>query len=356
MEEQTPLQKIVNLFNDYFGEERVDLQGHTILVYYPTVKVTNENDRSVDLTELYVKVKIQDDGTLVGTFSINRSEYTAAQWFSNYCHSHVREIKKVPPYEFQNPCLGEGPIKNTCASLNADFDEDIWKLFIFELDKYIHTESLSGGPYRKLENIGIDISNRSVESQIIVYQYSNELFEGCGARRLITEFFPYIIDKRLLSFNYIDGKYGIAEHPVRTIIRVSNLFIEWYNNLPILARGNLINDLFIERLLIKCKIDGYRIFTRVRSSNGINQVDLLELNRYIGTPLWRFKGKQVLRNITDIPNLNDNEDPLMAEFLRNASLLLRPDIVMFLVNKILKIVNVKYGKNDSSFDKEILYL
>lgn len=155
MEEKTPLQKVVDLFIDYYGEDRIDLQNNDIIIYYPSVIITNEHNKSHEIKELYTKVKVHNNGSLNGTFSFVRAEFTLEEWNSDYLHSHVSGINKSLPSNFKSSCLGSGPIRNTCLSLNDSFDEDIWKLFIFELDRYIQTESLEGGPYRRLENIGI---------------------------------------------------------------------------------------------------------------------------------------------------------------------------------------------------------
>lgn len=361
MEEKTPLQKVVDLFNEYFGEDKVDLQGNIIMVYYPAVTVTNENDRSVDLTELYVKVQVSNNGKLDGTFSINRSEFTAAQWVSDYLHSHIPGIPKSSPTSFGNPCLGHGPIRDTCATLNIRFDEDIWRLFILELDKYIHTESLTGGPYRRMENIGIpDSGPRSHIREVLIYEYnSTPLPDSLGILRLRSEFLPFLISQRIFSFNYVNNQYGIADSPIDIVIKVSNLFIDWFNNLPASAQGSLQSDLFNEGNLIRCKVSDGSIYVRERTSYPYYREDPTTLSRYNGTPLWMFKGHRVYRNITNIPNQQDSlEDPEMDEFLRNSSILLNPDVVMDFVNRILRVVNFEYGREreENTSGEETIYI
>ena len=62
-------------FNDIF-----------ILIHFPHVRVTNENDRFVDINHLWAKVKVMYNGTLDGGFTLNRSEYTLLHIRSNYMH------------------------------------------------------------------------------------------------------------------------------------------------------------------------------------------------------------------------------------------------------------------------------
>lgn len=62
-------------FNDIF-----------ILVHFPHVRVTNEHDRYVDINHLWAKIKITSKGTMNGGFALNRSEYQAAHFMSDYMH------------------------------------------------------------------------------------------------------------------------------------------------------------------------------------------------------------------------------------------------------------------------------
>lgn len=344
MEEKTPLQKVVDIFIDYYGEDRIDLQGNYIYVYFPYVTVTNENDRSIDITELYAKVNVDDYGKLISTFALNRSEYKIEQWLSDYMHSHIPSIPKDNLISFLTPCLGGGPIRGTCSTLNIEFDEDIWRLFVLELDKYVHTESVSGRPYHYLERISL-INNRTEEVDINQGLYSLTTSEIEDT--VINKFLPYIIQRRLLSFAF-NNKYIIADSPYNIVVKLSNLFIEWYNNLPASEQGTIKEDMFNDEMLIICKVNNERIF-----KNCIINRDYSMYRRVIGTNLWKFKGNTVRLNITGIP---ENNNPI-AEMDENSSVLLHPDIVMNLVNRILRIVNYKYGNTEGSeSSQETTYL
>ena len=89
---------VYEVFKDYYGEDRVDLQREgtsaIILVYFPRVTVTNENNNSVDVTDLYIKTVVQSDGTIFGNFGMTRGSYTLSQVKSGYIHSHARRILK----------------------------------------------------------------------------------------------------------------------------------------------------------------------------------------------------------------------------------------------------------------------
>lgn len=342
MEEKTPLQKVVDIFNDYYGEDRVDLQGNVIMVYFPHVTVTNEHDRSIDITELYAKVAVESNGCLLSTFTFNRSEYTAAQYHGNYMHSHVRDIPKNRFNQFQYSCLGSGPIKDTCLSLNRLFDEDIWRLFTLELDKYVHTESVSGIPYHYLEKLGIP-EGRISEEQVTIPSLGAGISVPMTLTSqdiLLNRFLPYLLEKKPLSFNFID-RYCVADSPYNIVVKVSNTFIEWFNTMLTSEEQALISTRFREEgVLMKCKAGSGVILKKVKISSGFNPDSLRSL---IGRELWTFKGNRVRLNITDIPTSTDVE----IEEDENTSTLLEPSVVMYIIYKMLRVINYRYGKTNS---------
>lgn len=160
--------RILNIFNEFFGEDRVDMQGFPtleeveeklpkgvkatrisnfisayytapndkfILVHFPHVTITNEYDKSIEANEFYVKVVFDLEGKMTGRFALNRAEYPLLHFRWNYMHSHVCDIPTWNFQEFQTPCTGSGPINRTMCSLAIDFDEDLWRLFCLELDR-----------------------------------------------------------------------------------------------------------------------------------------------------------------------------------------------------------------------------
>ena len=326
--------KVLDILKDYYGEDRIEHKDNAVIIYFPHVTVTNENDRSTDVTELYVKININSNGTMEGTFSMTRSEYTYEQYYSDYCHSHVNGIGN--PADFKSVCLGNGPIKETCASLNISFDEDIWRLFAFELDKYVHTESLAGIPYRHLEKIGCP-RGRGIRELVvdIPSTYSNRVFAGdisdITMEAMNNKFIPYVIEHKPFRFSY-SGRFDITDRPYIAVVKLSNLFIEWYNSLTHEEQGDIKQDLFEHGGLILARLDGIHICER--SVINRNQDSYKE---DIGKFLFTFKGNPVTLNITGIPDdINIEEDD-------STSVVLNPLIVMSIVENILKIVNYRYG-------------
>lgn len=334
MEEQNRISIIHSIFNEFFGEENVDLQGQTILIHFPKVKVTNEHDRSVDITHLWVKVELSLDGTINGTFQMMRSELTFEQFVSGYSHSHIHYINADNFDSWSDPCLGSGPIRNTIASLSIQFSEEMWSLFCLELSKYVTVESLAGVPYMYLERIGVRDSATAHEIQFpldytVRYLSSFEPF--------IAAFIPFILKKKPFGFNFFNDSYGIAMSDRDLFVTLSNLFIEWYNSLPA-ERQTPRERLFSEEILIKGKCIGNKLYY-LRSSNYNTESNYNEL---IGRSLFRFKNKTITFNITNIVKTVD-DDPNVAIFLNKT-------MVAIIVNRILRTINNKYGQPSTEED------
>lgn len=159
------LNEVVEVFEEMFGEERVELQRWKdgdqvdeedsisyIMVFFPEVTITNENDESHLIRELWVRVPIGDSGSMQGEFTITRTCLTDSEYHLRYFHSHANSDKEHC-LKFYNVCLGLTPLKDLCTTLNDSSDPTLWRMFCFELNRFVRTESLMGVPYVKLSSI-----------------------------------------------------------------------------------------------------------------------------------------------------------------------------------------------------------
>lgn len=334
MEEQNRISIIHNIFNEFFGEENVDLQGQTILIHFPKVKVTNEHDRSVDITHLWVKVELSLDGTINGYFQMMRSELTFEQFISGYSHSHIHSVDANNFNSWSDPCLGSGPIKNTIISLATQFSEEMWSLFCLELSKYVTVESLVGVPYVYLERIGV---RDNMSTQIIQFPLNYTVRYPSSFEPYIAAFIPFILKKRPFGFNFFNSSYGIAMSDRDLFVTLSNLFIEWYNSLPA-EQQTPKEELFLEEILLKGKCIGNKLYYIYDSNYNVEA----RYNRLIGRSLFRFKNKTITFNITNIVKTVD-DDPNTAIFLSKT-------MVAAIVNRILRTINNKYGQPGTEED------
>jgi len=376
-----PTLKVYEIFKDFFGEDRVDLQGLltlekteeavregsfslaglkrwlrtvpidiNILVHFPRVKVTNEYDKFTFVNHLYAKVKIDISGKLVGKFSLNRAEYTVQHFTNNYMHSHVCDIPIGDLTQFQIPCTGTGPINHTICSLNHEFDEDLWRLFCLELDKFVQVESVAGTPYHRLEQLR-DRQRSYSRVAPTIRLVNNFDFYWLGRSRSpilnlahFASFTKYLIDKEVLRFSFINGKYIPGMSPIEYTVLISNAFIDWYNREFSAGRITATRqELEGQTILCRCKFSEGKLW---KVGNSYNHLD--DYMRYSGAFICNFKGTRVRLSFSDATGPQAEENEL---------LILNPNIASYIINKILNVVNFRYGnKNQSPNQKGVCYL
>ena len=296
-----------------------------ILVHFPHVRITNEYNRFVDINHLYAKVKVLHNGSMNGYFSLNRAEYTYLHISSGYMHSHVSTIPTSDFTKFQTPCTGTGPINDTISNLSNEFDSDIWRLFCLELSKYVEVESIAGTPYHRLENLGT--SNMGAGEN--VFRVVNQLRYEDSIKEMIKEFVPYFIKQGKLKFNYANGSYSIGMSFTEYILVISNEFIDWYNKkfnnkewkytFSTLKRSDVLKEGIIAN-------------NKIYYENSRRNVN--SCAAYNGQKMCTFKGKDVLINIVDINEVKED----------NKSIILNTNIALYILSKILRVINYRYGK------------
>ncbi len=299
-----------------------------ILVHFPHVRITNEYDRFVDINHLYAKVKILHNGSMNGYFALNRSEYTYLHISNGYMHSHVGSIPTSDFTQFQTPCTGTGPINDTMSSLSREFDPDMWRLFCLELSKYVEVESIAGVPYHKLESLGT--SSMSAEGGI--FRVVNHLdYYGSGIEDLIRDFVPYFIKQSKLKFNYDNGSYSIGMSFAEYMLVISNEFVRWYNKkFNDEKEKYTFEDLRNKLVLKECVIANGSIYY----DNARRNINTLAA--YNGRKMCTFKGADVLIRIVDIDIIKND----------NKSIILNTNIALYILSKILRVLNYRYGKSE----------
>lgn len=312
-------------------EVSYNLDNGSILVHFPHVRVTNEFDKYVDINNLWVRVYIKTNGSSAGYFGMNRSEYELSHLISGYLHSHVSHIPFDDFTRFTSPCLGNGPIKNTLATLAIGYDEAMWKLFCLELDRYVRIESVSGGPYHSLERISNDsivFSDTDFSmKRVKFYGYYTDLF----SKDFMKEFIRHLIEGKKLKFNFINGSYGLAMSYLEYIILVSNEFIKWYNiqfNNGIISTG--YTTLIRKGVLRECIIENNEIHClKPKRTTGRDYYE------YEGSIICVFKGEPITLHIVDNADTTENKTVLISKYIAEN-----------IAEAVLTIVNYKYGREE----------
>jgi hypothetical protein len=364
--------QVYKVFQDFFGEDSVDLQGlpdddiiafrfneHDIpmredgscyeangnsfnsvirdfsnarpfiLVYWPRVRVTNENDKSIIIQDLYAKIELDAKGCIPTEdhgFQLNRATYPMEQWVYGYMHSHISTIPKSNLTSFQSPCLGTGPIIQTINSLRANisegFDETKWMLFCHELSLYVTVESLAGIPYNHLENVHLNSVLSSYGKYDENYGVALNMCNRVSSLEL-KEFILYYIHNGHLAINYQNGVFKVGMSYFDYMIDISNSFIEYFNT-------HFDNKHIAQQCFDHC------VLYHSIASNGHffdpNTSDTIpDVSQYVGKKICIFKGRDVTLRIME----PSKEEPQKTTVLNHG-------LAMYILNNILKIINYRY--------------
>ena len=320
-------EKIANtMFNNLF-----------ILIYFPTVRITNEYDKYVDIKELWLKVPFNWMGKGKGYFGVNRSNYPLNHFKSNYMHSHVSSIPIEDFEKFQTPCTGRGPINSSLSTLAIGYDEAIWQLLCLELDRYVRVESIDGVPHHRLENISApemgDAKDKfSMQSLRGVIPRS-----GIFGREQFKLFIKYLLETKKIRFNYSNGSYGIGMSFIDTVVLISNEFISWYNTEYNKHTFDIsYADLVSEGIINECIITNGKVY--IPRAVRRNRSD--DYQRYVGRKICTFKGREITLTIDGI--LSSEEESL------NRTRILNLQYIEAIVCSMLRILNYGYGREERS--------
>lgn len=332
-----------NVYNNII--DSIKHNKHTIYVWWPEVTVTNEFEKSIKIQDLYAKIEVTIEGVIpfenIG-FLLNRATYIASQFKSDYLHSHIQYIPKTNFQQFMSPCLGHGPIKNTINSLKTDYDEVSWMLFCQELSLYVTVESIVGGPWKRMENVGKSVRKYDYDkagSMFESYYLTEDTYNL--TKSFIKDFIKYYIENGHLIITYNATAYQLGMPYIDYIIDVSNSFIDYYNTI-LKKTGVTKEELFTNRVLSKVQIRDNIVYESLTESTHVADVYRDKLVLY-------FKGNAIRTRIIEEDALEDN-----------ISILLNATIISIILKNILKIINFKYchghAEPTSPVNKKGIYL
>ena len=354
---------VLEIFNNHFGEENVDtnipkfenlrnqgivnipsmvnhLMSHhasvDIIVKFPEVTITNEKGNSVFVRNLFAKQTLlihydtnREESTCVlsNAFTLSRSHFYRSHIFADYMHSHCNGI---PLLSTSSPwlscCLGSGPIRQTISTLCTEYDLNVWQLYCFELESYVQTESLAGGPWRRMSNItSIPYrENSRINKYFTVFTWPSML----AFKSLFRDFIEYFVRHNDIPFCYDNKSYMIAMPYLDFALFVSNKFIEWLNLGSNPYRyADMLNELKSKNVL-----GNYLIRDNKIEEPTSGRRSTADINSIVGRSLFTFKGSPV---IVEIEEDLDN--------VCTTTTLLSNEILGYIATLITKSINYYYG-------------
>lgn len=301
---------IADFINTYYQEP-----PFYIFVHFPDVTITNEYNDSINIKDLYARIPIYWNGTLNYRFKMIVTTYTRTLFNAGYCHSHLHTLYGNKPV-FDTPCLGTGPLVETCNVLTSNFTEDNWRLFCVELSRYVTVESLLGTPYYRMTNI----TDKSNNKPIKVYNSPTYIWDH---KEWLVETIYNLVTKKLLNFKYVNGEYNFANSDAELIRIISNEFIAIYNDkFNKKEVKESLSQLAYRSFVMRAKYFNDNYYCMGNTVNKIPSNDVL----------FTFKGKDIKTVITeDITNVRQ-------------IYILNPNKVSYIATKLLEFINMNYGK------------
>lgn len=291
----------ISLVESFILDEIKEYFQCRITIHFPEVKITNDNNKSIIIKDMFARFKIKQNGTLIEDVTFCKSTYDDAQWNSNYMHSHIPSVSYSYINNFEHCCLGRGPLSKTIPSLYLEENLNLWSLFCYELDNYLQVESLVGGPYKYLERV----KEKSLVNLYYNIFYQNYTINNKDYLNCILDFVKYLISNNLIKFLFNNNTYNIKNSLLNNHIYISNEFIKFFNK-NFKDKIN-VNDLFNDNILYYGKIELDKIYYDViqeHNQRNNNQFMFNFKNKKVYLKIERNKNNNIENNYSVLLNIN----------------------------------------------------
>ncbi len=129
-----------------------------IIIKYDEINIINSKSQTATLKDIFVRFtmcinKSNEIWIKEAYMHGVRSTMYDYEIYSGYIHSHLPSRQKRVP-EFNNFCLGDGPIKLVLIEMSHPkrFNFIKFEGFLYQIKSYLSWESIEGGPHIRLEN------------------------------------------------------------------------------------------------------------------------------------------------------------------------------------------------------------
>lgn len=155
---------VAKIANEIFGEERVDNGSSYICIHFPEITITNSLGHKHLVRDLYIHINIlYDEFVRNNRSSIDieimgiRRTLSIREFDSGYSHSHLDGGID----DWGHFCMGVSPFATLVTEVGMNPIADNWEMLLMSLENFLSWESLEGGPFIKIENIG---NTRGIDS------------------------------------------------------------------------------------------------------------------------------------------------------------------------------------------------
>lgn len=332
---------IFYLTADVFGENNVDILFEDrqktgilfdLVIHFKRITIKNSLDFKHIIRDLYVKFCFDDVNKIKTDLKGARTTFTNKEYASQYGHSHLPATSKNGTY--QTFCLGYDSFRASLYELHKDFTFIKFQVFLYELDQYIKWESIEGGPYRFIKDIGKtnEISrgssiDASKDNYLVINQILNNLNDWG------------IIQSKNVVTN-CDMFYINSERLENSISNYLNSNLDFVKNTIFKNMDKLTNNFLVKKINNSYySIEEIKNSENVRVSN-LNNFIANNKNDFNGKPVY-FKNERVTLKI--YKDLDDNN---LQNFLYYLHPRLLNEISIYLNNLINEYYEQACKKNN----------
>lgn len=292
---------------------------YVIIIRFNDVIVSNGKGDKALIQEIYVKVPLKYNGNLYSGMWWLRTTYSYYHWRNNYAHSHLSRISTRQAPTWKNPCTGDGPINLTMDSLRTHPTDDLWALFCYELEECIKVESLTGGPYIRIDELcGGEVTIYSDLGIIEAFPWDSTVEK---------ELIQNVINSEKLEFKWENGAYSVCNSVADLMTVVSTEFFKIckeHNENSSLPKISTFSCYFCNAVISGQNIKVVSEWSELTHAVGLNN-----------TVLFTFKGAPVKLRILDVDDVST----------KNTKTFLKIPYVASIISKINNLANYYYGNN-----------
>lgn len=329
-------QEVKNIITDFFGEDRVDFNIVDVdsgdikpmycvmcTIWYPELVISNEINFTHTIKDLYLHFFISEDSTINQlVLYTTRGTLTKEEYYVKYMHSHSTRlcINRENVMLLSSCCLGTSPLRNTILRLSerSNSSPELWNLFCVELDRYVHVESLHGGPYVRISELTSTLTTDSIDINSLSIDAWGYTIEPYVDMDILGKFLHWYLNTGNFEFVWCGRSYVPAMSMLDYFFDISDKFIEWYNSLESESERIAANTI-IDRntyVFINGKLARYELTKGSAYSENIK--------------ILRFKGKDVFLKIISSG----------ANAQQGTISLVKPSIARCLLARMLAYINI----------------
>lgn len=141
---------MAEILDSTYGQDKWDTYDNSIVIHFTDFYITNGHSKNY-IKDLYVLLSFEIKSKNESKVSLNgiRATVSPMEYIRNYGHSHL----SGGCFYKGTFCLGSGPLNQTICTIIPDYNDDLFQLFLYQLNDYVKWESIQGGPYRRINSI-----------------------------------------------------------------------------------------------------------------------------------------------------------------------------------------------------------